>query len=175
MYTNSQANSLLQLPKKIVYSDSIYSKFELSFGAPVSERIDLVSESSDESFILDLNQSKKNSFKVTLHHQVNDTFVGLLRVDFSGQHKNPSVLKDSVPDFIKPYQDKWFDFSEHHIHYYVEGYKPLSWAIPLINDDFKIKNIVNMISIKNAIKCFCKRINVVTVLEISITEDLWTG
>lgn len=103
-------------------------------------RCELVSE-LDADFLLEIQQSKKNSIRVSFHYQENDSKMGLLRVDYNSGHKNPEEVSNLLPEKFHPYAGKYFSNSEHHIHYHVEGYKSLAWAIPLVADDFEIKEL----------------------------------
>ncbi len=107
---------------------------------------------------------------MTLHHQEDQSNIGLLRVDYNGKHKNPETVTDKVPEFLHPYAGKWFDYHEHHIHYYVEGYPALAWAAPLKDVDFGQKSIHNPHDIVNAFYYFAEEINLVT--RVTIHESL---
>lgn len=97
-----------------------------------------------------------------------ETKIGLIRVDYSGQHKNPEIIKDNVPIMFHSYAGKYFNYNEHHIHYYVEGYKTsLDWALPLKVDRFPIKEIKNNSDILNAFYNFNKLINLQTIFNIN--------
>jgi hypothetical protein len=97
----------------------------------------------------------------------NDTRIGLLRVDFSGQHENPQTLTDNMPAIFHPYVGRFFDYNDHHIHYYVEGYRTtLDWAIPLTDDAFPVKQISNSNDILNAFYRFNDIINLQTSFKI---------
>ncbi len=122
-------------------------------------------------FKLDINNSSKVHLKLTLHLLENEEKVGITRIDYFGQHRNPVTINEDVPKFLHPYKGAWFDFDSHHIHFQVEGYNNLSWAIPLsdypdnpftsINDVrdvystvaefFKFINVVNKIKLKNEV------------------------
>lgn len=43
--------------------------------------------------------------------------------------------------YFLPYINKHFTPKEHHIHYHVQTYESLAWAVPLSADDFEIKEI----------------------------------
>ncbi len=116
----------------------------------------------DYSFLPDIRRSSKRALKITLHFQEDDSKTGLLRIDYHEQHRNPLEIKNSSPDRFKPYAGKWFDYREHHLHYYVEGYTPLAWAIPLVNDDFPLKTIRAVSDIFSVIQAFSRRINLKT-------------
>ncbi|GHT48731.1 hypothetical protein AGMMS49982_00600 [Bacteroidia bacterium] len=66
---------------------------------------------------------------------------------------------------------KIFSNNEHHIHYHIEGYKSLAWAIPLTDDEFEVKelnegNDFNN-SLANAVRLFAKTINIETEITIN--------
>jgi len=106
-----------------------------------------------------------------LHHKEEDASIGLLRVDFNGRHKNPEIENDKVPNDFKPYAGKWIE--ESHIHYFIEGYKPLSWAMPLTADaTFPVKNFTNQNQIGSIIQTFIKKINLQTQLTITIQTSI---
>lgn len=162
-FTNEEAKYLIDLPKKIFDNDELIESKIISIGPMFTIRYTLISEEDpDFQFLLDIKQGKKNNLKFDLHFQENDSITGLLRVDYNGQHQNPEIENESVPDFIKPFAGKWFDYSDNHIHYYIEGYKPLAWAVPLKDDTFPVKEVNDFISMKNAFIEFLKKTNIVT-------------
>jgi hypothetical protein len=166
MITTSQAQQLLGLPKYIVENDRCLNSKNYAPKVPIEDRIYMISNPPDEyNFLLDIWQSSKNHLKLTLHIQENDTEIGLLRIDFNSKHKNPEVINENVPELLKQYVGQWVD--ESHIHYYVEGYKPLAWAIPLkVDDSFPIKDFKNISHLGDVIQAFGKRINLLTKLII---------
>ena len=164
MFTQKESAELIALPKKVVKNKELVDTvdFHLKNG---NERYLLVSEEDlDYSFLLDIKQSEKNRLKITLHFQENDAKIPLLRIDYNGQHSNPAEIIDTLPHRFRPYVGKWFNFDEHHIHYYVEGYKPLVWAIPLADDDFPLKDVTDVNDIWKAATAFSDRINLQTKL-----------
>ncbi|MBI5747739.1 MAG: hypothetical protein HZA00_01350 [Nitrospinae bacterium] len=109
--------------------------------------------------------------KMTLHFQEEDASIGLLRVDFNGRHPNPEIANDKVPDIFKSFAGQWLE--ESHIHYFVEGYKPLAWAIPLKADNtFSVKDFSNTSEFGNILQVFGNKINLKTVLEIKFQMQL---
>jgi hypothetical protein len=125
-------------------------------------------DEADYIFIYDISQSKKNQFKLTLYLLDDETKIGLLRVDYSGQHKNPETITEKVPVEFHPFAGKFFDYNEHHIHYYVEGYKTsLDWALPLTIDSFPIKKITKLADVTDAFIQFNKIINLITKFYIT--------
>lgn len=164
MFTIEQAQYLLKLPKKVELNGKLEDKITLLQEFPFQERYALISpENEDFTFLYEINQSKKNQFKLTLYLLDEETRIGLLRVDFSGQHENPHTINDKVPAVLHPFVGKFFNYNEHHIHYFVEGYKtPLDWALPLIDDTFPVKEILNPNDIITAFKSFNKIIHLET-------------
>lgn len=173
--TNEQAEYLIKIPKKIVQNDILLDKLTIEQNFPFNARFELVSEKDDEfSFLWDIQQSKKNSVRVSFHYQENDSKTGLLRVDYNSGHKNPESISEYVPEKFHPYAGKYFDNNEHHIHYHVQGYKSLAWAIPLTIDKFEIKKLDNgadfNCTFADILKLFAKAVNIET--EISVNELL---
>jgi hypothetical protein len=171
--SNEQAEYLLKLPKKIVEKEVLLDNLTINQGFPINLRYELVSEQDDEfTFLLEIQQSKKNTIRISFHHQENDSKTGLLRVDYNSGHKNPEEINKFLPEKFHPYAGKYFANHEHHIHYHVEGYKSLAWAIPLIVDNFEIKEInddVNFnVTFADVIKIFAKTINIETNIQVNI-------
>lgn len=164
MLTAEQAQYFLQLPKKVEINGELKDRLSLTQKFPFLHRFNLISPNDDGYiFLYDIYQSKKNQFKLTLFLMEEDTKIGLLRIDYNGQHKNPEHITEKVPKILQPYVGKFFDYHEHHIHLYVEGYKtPLDWALPLTNHDFPIKNIDSPIHIIESFFNFNKIINLQT-------------
>ena len=169
--TNEQAEYLLMLPKKVLKGNDLLSQMTVNQKFPFQERFELLSEKDDEfSFLWEINQSAKNSLRISLHLQENESKIGLLRIDFNGGHTNPEIINEFVPERFHQYAGKYFTNDEHHIHYHVQGYKSLSWAIPLVDDDFEIKTIdsedINE-SLKEVIILFAKAVNIETIITIN--------
>lgn len=170
--TNEQAEYLLQLPKKIVENDRLLDKITIDQKFPFSARFELVSEKDDEfTFLWEVQQSKKNSIRISFHYQENDSKTGLLRVDYNSGHKNPESVSEFLPERFHPFVGKYFSNNEHHIHYHVQGYKSLAWALPLTNDSFEIKELnedvdfnTNFVSI---LKLFAKTVNIETEITVN--------
>lgn len=172
MITAEQADYLITLPKKIIENEQVLERKNLSPKQPFIDRFYLISEEDTEfSLFLDITQSKKKAIKFTLHYQEDGADYGLLRVDYSGRHKNPETANEHVPESFKPYTGLWLDDYPGHIHYVVDGYAPLKWAIPLEIDDFPVKQINTFADITNSFSSFCKRINIQTDLIISTQSN----
>lgn len=169
MFTISQAQQLLQLPKKVEENGRLVDKINFTQPFPFTLRYTLISpDDADYIFLYDINQSTKNRFKLTLYLMDDESRIGLLRVDFNGQHKNPETITENVPEIFHPFAGKFFDYHEHHIHYYVEGYKTtLDWALPLTNDPFPVKSITKPDDIRDAFLQFNALIKLQTLFIIN--------
>jgi Family of unknown function (DUF6978) len=161
MFTNAEYHEIMSL-KKIISEKN----FQLDLRNE-KNRIKLLSEQGTEyEFLLDITSNQKITFKISLHHQEDISKIGLLRVDYKGRHKNPMELNEFVPEKFHPYLGLWID--EPHIHFYVDQYPPLVWAIPLSDYSFPVKNISNGREFGNAVRAMSKEINLVskfTILE----------
>jgi len=120
MSRNEQAEYLIKLPKKILENDVLINDLRIKQQFPFSVRYTLGSPSDFEfTFLLEIYQSKKAALKVSLYYQEDQSKVGLIRVDFNGTHKNPEEIIDDLPLKFHKYAGKWFDYNEHHIHFYL--------------------------------------------------------
>jgi len=172
MISNEQAEYLLRLPKKIVENDNLLDEITIQQKFPFSKRYELISEEDDEfTFLWEFQQSQKNTVRVSFHAQENDSKVGLLRVDYNSGHQNPVQVSELVPEKFRPYANKHFTNKEHHMHYHVEGYRSLAWAIPLTDDNFPIKELKPDTEFNNTfadvIKSFAKVLHVETSITVN--------
>jgi hypothetical protein len=167
--TNEQAEALLTLPKKIIRENVKLSQIIINQNYPFNECFKLQSESEDEFYFLwSITQSSKKALRLSLHFQEDDSKIGLIRIDYNGGHKNPEVINEYVPAKFHSYVG--MQLTQSHIHYYVQSYKSLVWAIPLMDDDFKIKSIdaINFnTTLVDIIDLFAKKINVETSIIIN--------
>lgn len=169
--SNEQAEYLIHLKKKILQNDNVVDILNIDQAFPMNFRYELVSEDDDEfSFLWEVTQSSKNTLKISLHFQEDESKIGLLRVDYYGTHQNPFSAKEDLPEKFKPYVGKFFSYDECHVHYHVEGYKPLAWAVPIADSEMDTKEIsegnINQQMI-SAILDFAKIINVETKITIN--------
>ncbi|MFP9118620.1 DUF6978 family protein [Flavobacterium sp. RNTU_13] len=161
MLTNEEANHLLNLEKFLKDPNQV---IDLSLK---KNSIDLISQKDAlPSFRLEIITNQKVILKTTLHHLEDTNFTGLLRIDFKGGHRNPEELNHSVPEFLREYVGRWLDPNEPHIHYYVEGYRPLAWAIPISRTDFPVKTLENTTDLYDLIFNFAKMINIKSHLSL---------
>ena len=170
--SNEQAEYLLKLPKKIIGPEGLLESLTIDQQFSFYQRFEIISAKDDEfTFLLEIKQSQKKSIRVSFHHQENDTKTGLLRIDYNSGHQNPEGISEFVPKKFHPYVGKSFSNKEHHIHYHVQGYKSLAWAIPLTDDDFQIKELNRGAQLNNTlaaiVNVFAKTINLETVITIN--------
>lgn len=161
MLTNEEARYLIALPKLLKDSD-----FVVDLGHK-KNRIELISpDEPEQEFFIELTSNSKILLKTSIHHQDTTFNVGLLRIDFKGTHINPDHETPSLPEFLKKYRNKFFRPDESHIHIYVEGYKPLVWAVPLSDYDFAVKSINQNEDIIELLYKFGEKINLQTRINI---------
>lgn len=168
MLTVLEVNELIVLEKKVFHNDTLLRSFGIDGAAPVRERLRLKSEVEDNwLFLWNIEQSAKNFLKLTLHLQENTTYTPLLRIDFNGVHENPPLSNSEVPPDLAAFANQRFEYNTPHIHLYVEGYKPLSWARPLDLDEFPVKEVLSQEDIYKSVHAFAKIINLSTKIVIS--------
>ena len=168
MITNQQAVFLLSIPKFIIEKEIHLKEKEIeqpTFWDKTFILEGLINGDSYE-FLWKIWQSDKNLLKMSLHHQEEVTKTGLFRVDYNSGHNNPDTITELVPDKFHLFAGKHFSINEHHIHYHVEGYKTLAWALPIENDPFPHKDFSDQ-NIVDIIESFSKKINLQTNLVIN--------
>lgn len=159
------ANYLLGLDKYVVYNGDTVDSFLLDIQFPMDIRLTLSApDDLDQNLLINIKESEKKSLKISLHHQDNSTQNGVLRVDYNGRHFNPVDVLDSVPDIFKPFAGQWLDDYAGHIHYVVDGYAPLKWAIPLELDEFPIKALNGREDYSRTLTAFFQKINLKTAI-----------
>ena len=169
--TNDQADYLIHLKKKIFQDDKLLDSIILNQEYPIVWSFDLVSaEDEDFSFKWVIKQSGKNALKISLHYQESDSNIGLLRVDYCGTHQNPQTIIDQLPEKFHKYVGKYFSHEESHVHYHVDGYKPLAWAIPITDSEMKTIKITEENKNNDLISSildFARLINIETQITIN--------
>ena len=165
--TKEQVDYLLALPKRVEKNGVLEETITFDQQIPFQQRYKLKSPIDDSyTFLYNIDQSAKNYLKLTLHFMDNETKIGLLRIDFNGQHQNPEEIVAELPEDLNPYAGKLFTYSEPHIHFYVEGYKPMVWAKPLEND-FPVQKIISPADVVSAFFAFNKMIQLETRFKIN--------
>lgn len=161
MFTNSEAERLVEAEKFLEEPNQ-----QINFNGG-RFRIPLIAPSEPGyKFFIDVNLNQKIRFKMTLHCQESYSSSGLLRIDYRGSHKNPDFVTDKVPEFLKPYVGMEFR-RKSHIHFYIEDYKPLVWAMPLSDHSFKVKQLISEEDYVNSFLNFAKLLHVKSLFNIS--------
>lgn len=165
-----EAKHLLETPKKVMDDKGeLLDSLIIEQKFPLSHKWNLVAlEDVRKTFLFEAQQSTKNKLRLSFHYQEQRENVGLLRIDYHAGHRNPTDVNEFVPGVLKPYAGKLFSNTEHHIHYHVEGYPSLAWAVPLEVDSFAVKSIEDNAgmnhTIANVIHLFATRISLKTEL-----------
>ena len=159
------ADYLIGLEKYVVRNGEAVNAFSMDIQFPMSFRLTLSApDDLDQNLLVDIKESEKKSLKISLHHQDNSTQNGLLRVDYNGRHFNPVEITENVPEVFRPFAGRWLDDYAGHIHYVVDGYKPLAWAIPLELDDFPVKELNGKEDYIQTLNAFFRKINLKTAI-----------
>jgi hypothetical protein len=157
------ADYLIGLDKYIVENGQILDNYLLDIQFPMSIRLNLAApDDLDQNLLINIKESEKKSLKVSLHHQDNTTQNGILRIDYDGRHLNPVDVIPSLPAIFIPFAGQWLDEYPSHIHYVVNGYKPLAWAIPLEFDSFPVKELNGSEDYSVTLNEFFKKVNLKT-------------
>lgn len=167
--SQTDADLLLAKPKYIYEGNEFLQTHTIYIEKDFDVRLNLSSEDRENTFLLRIQRSQKNSLKITLHHQDDETRFCLLRIDYNGaSHTNPETIKETVPAKFKPFAGMILNCN--HIHYHVEGYPTASWAIPLEKDDFKAKIVSSKdfnTNFAEVVACFSKTINLQSKIKLS--------
>lgn len=162
------AEYLLGLDKYVLQDDETVDRYFLDIPFPMSFRLTLATPGDlDQTFLVDIKESEKKPLKINLHHQDKNTQNGLLRVDYGSRHLNPINILDSVPEKFKPFAGQWLDDYPGHIHYVVDGYTPLAWAIPLEFDHFPVKKLNGRKDYIITLNAFFEKINLKTTIKFN--------
>lgn len=159
--TNQDAQKLIDMDKKIFLDGKLVDSYCLEFPERIEARCIIKSLDKRCLFRLQISQKMERT-KITFHFQEEQRIIGLLRIDYNGPpHHNPQNLNEYVPRWLARYQGQRIDKS--HIHYYIQGYKPLSWACPLDDDRFPVKSIQNINDFYDALESVRSRLHLLTV------------
>jgi hypothetical protein len=161
--TAEYAEHILGLEKFITQDGGIVRTLRLSLDTPLNIRWKLKAPAEMELDLrVEIQESPKKALKIGFHHQDDTSQHGLLRVDYHSRHRNPVELTDAVPHKFHPYAGMYLDQWPGHVHYVVDGYPMLAWAIPLEADSFPVKDIQGVEHVHHAVMAFCKRLNIAT-------------
>ena len=160
------ANYLLSLDKYIIESNNELKNKQLQLESPLKLRLNLIAhDDPDQVFLVDIKESEKKALKISFHYQGDTAQYGLMRVDYYSRHKNPEEILDTVPENFRQFAGVFLDEFAGHIHYIIDGYSPLVWAIPLEYDDFPVKDIRDINDITSVMTAFFEKINLKTKLK----------
>ncbi len=159
------ADDLLKIPKFVISNNKRQKSLNINAPSIWNKKIFLEGSYNGDSYLFfwKIYQSAKIRIMMNLHVQEDDSKIGIFRIDYNKGHKNPEVLKPSVPTKFHPHVGQKID--THHVHYHVEGYETLAWALPIDDDEFPYKNISDQL-IPDIIVSFAQTINIQTPLFI---------
>lgn len=161
--TEELAEYLIGLDKYIIENGEILETYLLDIQYPMSFRLTLsATDDLDQNFLINIRESEKKALKVSLHHQDNSTQNGILRIDYNSRHQNPTEIIPTLPEIFRPFAGQWLDDYSSHIHYVVNGYKPLVYAIPLEFDEFPVKELNGREDYSRMLTAFFNKINLKT-------------
>ena len=129
--TFEEALRLINLPKWVVDEEgNKIQRLSLDQKFPMQTRLTLLSdEDIVREYLVDVKQSEKMGIR--LNFQLMDSLNwGLARLDYNNNHVNPEELTDKVPEIFHSHIGEFFN-QKSHLHYHVEGFNPLAWALPL--------------------------------------------
>lgn len=172
--TFKEVQDLIAKPKKLVADDGHQLDFYyLEQNVPFNVELNLTdTETRKLKFRINVTQSQKVGYKISFHMMDTNGYIGLSRLDINGlAHTNPKEVTDKVPDFLKPHASERIDTS--HLHFYVEDYETLAWALPLVDvNNENIKDIstttTNLsVDIVEALRGFLSYVNVKTKITVN--------
>ena len=157
------AEYLIGLDKYVVQNGEIVNTLFIDIQFPMNFRLTLSApDDLDQNLLVDVKESEKKSLKISIHHQDISTQNGLLRIDYNGRHFNPIDIIPTVPEIFRSFAGQWLDDYTSHIHYVINGYKPLAWAIALELDEFPVKELSEREDYTRMLNAFFQKINLKT-------------
>jgi len=167
------ADYLIGLDKYVIEEGKRKESFSMNTSFPMDIRLTLSApEDLDQNLMVNIKESMRKSLKISFHHQDDGTKNGLLRVDYGSRHLNPFDVTASVPDMFRPFAGLWLDGYPGHIHYVVDGYKPLAWALPLEFDGFPVKGLTERVDYMHTLDAFFDKINLKTKMDYGFQTRL---
>ena len=149
-----EALRLIHLPKWVVDEDgNKIHELSLEQMYPMQFRLHLVSDDDIvREYLVDVKQS--NKMGIRLNFQLMDSVNwGLARLDYNSNHKNPDELTDKVPEMFHKHVSEYFN-QKSHLHYHVEDFPSLAWALPLEETEIKQKVVENATMLNDFIEVF---------------------
>lgn len=172
--TFDEVQDLLAKPKKLVTEEGyLLDMYCLDQKQPMAIELKLTDvETKKFLFRLSIKQSSKIGYKITFHLMNSNGNIPLSRLDINGSHFNPREITAKVPDFLKVHVGERILSS--HLHYAVEGYDNLAWALSLKDvNDSRLKDVESSsktitTDIAKALTGYFTYLNVLTKLEINL-------
>ena len=172
--TFEDVQELIAKPKKLVANDgNLLDSYYFEQNVPLNVVLHLTdTETRKLKFRINVTQSQKVGYKISFHMMDTNGYIGLSRLDINGlTHTNPRDVTDKVPNFLKLHASERIDTS--HLHFYVEDYETLAWALPLVDvNNENIKDIstttTNLsVDIVKALCGFLSYVNVKTKITVN--------
>ena len=168
--TFEEAERLIHLPKWVVNENGDrIQQLSLEQQFPMQFRLHLVSDEDYlREYVLDVKQSEKLGIRLNfqLMDKVNS---GISRLDYNGNHKNPDELTDNVPAVFHSHAGELF-IQKSHLHFHVEDFPPLAWALPLDETEITFKNVaLDTVASDfiDAVYSFASYLNIQTTISIN--------
>lgn len=166
--TYEEALALIKMPKWLYENGALLNSKSIQQVYPMTFRLEMSSKDMKKKFLLDVKQSKK--FGIRLNFQMmDDTNLGISRLDYNSNHQNPETLTKEVPVIFHTHVGEFF-INRSHLHFQIEGYPNLVWALPLEETEIDVKEVTvdNMPSdFILAFESFIKYLNVQTQIAIN--------
>lgn len=139
--TFEEALRLIHLPKWVIdESGNKVQKLTLDQKFPMQTRFSLMSDDDIiREYLVDVKQSDKMGIRLNFQLMDNLNW-GLARLDYNNNHMNPEEITDKVPELFHSHVGEFFN-QKSHLHYHVEGFKPLAWALPLEETEIETKEV----------------------------------
>ena len=168
--TFDDALELIHLPKWVVDSEGKkVQTLSLDQKFPMQVRLYLVSEKEIvREYLVDVKQSEKMGIRLNFQLMDEENW-GLARLDYNSNHKNPGELTNKVPEVFHSHVGEIFE-RKSHLHYHVEDFSPLAWALPLDETEIDTKEVKSATMLNdfiNAFNSFMTYLNVQTVITIN--------
>lgn len=168
--TFEEALELVNLPKWVVDENGLkIQSLSLDQQFPMQFRLYLVSEKDVvREYMVDVKQSEKMGIRLNFQ-LMNDENWGLARLDYNSNHKNPEELTSKVPAIFHTHVGELFE-RKSHLHYHVEDFSPLAWALPLEETEIDKKEVESATILNDfigAFNSFMSYLKVQTVITIN--------
>ena len=149
-----EALRLVHLPKWVVDEDgNKIQELSLEQKYPMQFRLHFVSDDDIvRKYLVDVKQSEKMGIRLNFQLMDSSNW-GLARLDYNNNHKNPDELTDKVPVMFHKHVSEYFN-KKSHLHYHVEDFPSLAWALPLEETEIKQKVVENTTMLNDFIAAF---------------------